>query len=61
MAGVLAIYFIFTPAHTWEFFLIEESQSRYICELASFQVEQAFKNQPGNMKIVCVDDDRVSI
>ncbi len=61
MTAVLLVYFIFTQAHTWQFFAIEECQSRYICELSSIQVDDVFKSEPGNMRIVCVDDLRVEI
>jgi hypothetical protein len=61
VSGVLLIYFIFTPAHKWEFFAIEECQSRYICELSAIQVDAVFKSEPGNMRIVCVKDLRVAI
>ncbi len=61
MTAVLLIYFIFTADHHWQFFAIEECRSRYICELSSVQVDDVFKSEPGNMRIICVDDMRVEI
>lgn len=57
MSAALLIYMILTPAHRWEFLAIERSDSRAYCEVIAVEVERLFADQPGNIRILCVDDD----
>ena len=60
MTAALLIYFILMPSHRWEF-ILSEPASRSFCEMESIEVAKMFKDEPGNMKILCVDDDGVEI
>jgi hypothetical protein len=61
MNVVLAVYFILMPGHRWEFLIIEPTESQGFCEMESAQVDLMFKDLPGNMRVVCVDDLRIWI
>jgi hypothetical protein len=61
MTAVLLVYFLLLPDHTWQFVLAEPSDSRSFCEMEAAEVDAMFKDEPGNMRIVCVDDQRVGI
>jgi hypothetical protein len=61
MTGVLLVYLILMPSHRWEFLLVEPSDNRSFCEMEAAQVEAMFQDEPGNMRILCVDDQRVRI
>lgn len=52
----LLIYFILTAAHRWEFLCVEHVDSRELCEYLARDVNKAFSNTPGNMRIVCAGD-----
>lgn len=53
----LLVYFILTAAHTWEFMAIEHVSTRAYCEYLARDVDMAFSNTPGNVRILCADDD----
>jgi len=55
----LMIYLVFTASHTWEFMAIEHAGNRAYCEMLSFQVQRAFRDKPGNIRILCMDDEGV--
>ena len=59
MTAVLLVYFMMLPNHTWQFVLIEPSESRSFCEMESAEVDAAFTDEPGNMRGVCVEDHRI--
>jgi hypothetical protein len=61
MTAVLLVYLILTPNHHWEFLLAEPAESRSFCEMESAEVAAMFKDEPGNMRIICVEDERVQI
>ena len=61
MTLVLAVYFILMPGHRWEFLIIEPTESQGFCERESADFDLMFKDQPGNMRVVCVEDQRVKI
>ena len=61
MTAVLVMYFILMPGHRWEFLTMEPPASRTFCEMLSVQVDAMFKDEPGNMRVICVDDERVQI
>jgi hypothetical protein len=61
MTAVLLVYLILMPNHHWEFLLAESAESRSFCEMESAEVAAIFKDEPGNMRIICVDDERVQI
>ena len=61
MTAVLLVYFILMPNHQWAFLLSEPAESRSFCEMESAEVAAMFKNEPGNMRILCVDDNRIEI
>lgn len=59
MSATLLIYFILTATHRWEFFSIETVNgpgSKEYCTMQALSVELVFKDQPGNMRVVCADD-----
>jgi hypothetical protein len=56
--NTLLIYFILTAAHRWEFMAVEHVSSREYCEYLAGDVNKAFANMPGNMRILCTDDTR---
>ncbi len=55
--NTLLIYFILTAAHRWEFMAVEHVESRGYCEYLALDVNKVFANQPGNIRILCADDD----
>lgn len=62
MASVLILYFILTASHRWEFFSIETvngpgSGPRTYCEQQAENVAAVYRDQPGNMRVVCADDE----
>ena len=61
MTAVLLVYLILAPNHRWEFLLAEPAESRSFCEMESAEVAAVFKDEPGNMRLLCVDDQRVWI
>ena len=60
MTGILLIYLILLPDHHWQF-VLSEPASRSFCEMEAVEVAKMFKDEPGNMRIICVDDQRADI
>ncbi len=61
MASAFILYLILTPAHKWEFLAIEHVDSFAYCEMLSFEVERVVKDQPGKIRIVCVENEETGI
>jgi hypothetical protein len=61
MTAVLLVYLILMPNHQWAFLLAEPAESRSFCEMESAEVAAMLKDEPGNMRIICVEDERVQI
>ncbi len=57
MTPTLLIYFILTTAHHWQFLAVEHVESRNFCEYLALDVNKAFSNTPGNVRIICADDE----
>lgn len=55
----LMLFLMLTPNHTWEFLRIDVAPSANYCRFLALDVERAFTNTPGNMRIICADDARL--
>ncbi len=53
----IMVYLILTMSHNWEFLAIEHVGSRHYCEYLANDVNKAFSNTPGNVRVICADDD----
>lgn len=43
----------------WEFVAIDYAPSAEYCRMEAGEIAKVFADQPGNMRILCVDDRRV--
>jgi hypothetical protein len=59
MTAALIIYVVLTSAHRWEFMAIEQAGNMSYCEMLRDDVKRVFSDRPGNIRILCVDDERV--
>ncbi len=57
----ILLYFVLTASHTWQFMAIEHVESRGYCEMLAHDVNKAFANQRGNVKILCSHDDGIEV
>jgi hypothetical protein len=57
MSPTLLIYFILTTAHHWQFLAVEHVESRNFCEWVAASVNNVYSGTPGNVRIICADDD----
>jgi len=58
---ILLIYLILMPGDRWEFLIAEPSESPTFCATESAQIDRAFTNTVGNMKVLCAEDRRIWI
>ena len=61
MMPTLLLYFVLTTSGQWEFLAIEHVSTRAYCELLAHDVAGVFANKPGNMRIVCADDEGMDL
>ena len=59
--SVIMIYFILMPGHVWQFLTISEAPSLSYCEREAADIGKAFTDVPGNMRVICADDQRIAI
>jgi hypothetical protein len=52
----LLLYFILTQQHTWQFLAVEHVTTREYCEYLANTVDRVYRGTPGNVRIVCADD-----
>lgn len=57
MMPTLLVYFVLTAGHTWEFLAIEHVTTRAYCEMLQDDLSKVYKAEPGNMRILCADDE----
>lgn len=53
----LLVYFVLTQSHTWEFLAVEHVTTREYCEYLAGTVERVYRGTPGNLKVICSEDE----
>jgi hypothetical protein len=61
MKTALIVYFILTADHKWRFFAIEPIDSAAYCVDLAIELHRLFADKPGNMRVICMVDERVQI
>lgn len=61
MTSALIIYLILTQDHRWEFLAIERTDSRAYCDVISEEVRSIFSDKPGNIRVLCTEDEEWGI
>jgi hypothetical protein len=57
MIEVLIVYFIMMPDRHWEFMAIEHTNSLGYCRMLQDDLSKAYSGTPGNMRVICTDDE----
>lgn len=55
----LLLYLVFTSDYRWEFMAIEYAGNMAYCTMLSSQVQRVFRGKPGNIRILCMNDEGI--